>query len=103
MKSLRFSFAFDLHRSRCPRRIEILLLISALACYALYLAGLQARESGKAQQFRSNSAKHKTVLSLWRIGLEYLARYAQELTSRVLAEMEQLLRNEVYQQAQARE
>lgn len=74
VKSLRF--AFDLHRTRCPRRIEVLLLIAALACYALYLAGLQAQTTGHSRRFQSNSVRHKTVLSLWRIGLEYLRRSA---------------------------
>ena len=76
MKSLRFGFAFDLHRTRCPRRIEILLLIAALACYALYLVDLQAKTTGNSYRFQSNSVRQKTVLSLWRIGLEYLRRSA---------------------------
>jgi hypothetical protein len=71
MKSLRFGFAFDMHRTRCPRRIEILMLIAALACYALHLAGLQARTTGRSRHFQSNSIRHKPVLSLWRLGLEY--------------------------------
>ncbi len=65
VKSLRFGFAFDLHRTRCPRRIEILLLIAALACYALYLAGLRARTTGQSRRLQSNSVRHKPVLSLW--------------------------------------
>ncbi|CAI8908714.1 hypothetical protein EMIT0357P_40074 [Pseudomonas marginalis] len=71
MKSLRFGFTFDLHRTRSPRRIEILLLIAALACYALHLAGLQARTTGRSRHFQSNSIRDKSVLSLWRLGLEY--------------------------------
>jgi len=51
VKSLRFGFAFDLHRTRCPRRIEILLLIAALACYVLYLVGLQAHTTGGTCRF----------------------------------------------------
>jgi hypothetical protein len=85
VKSLRFGFAFDLHRTRCPRRIEILLLIAALACYALYLAGLQAQTTGRSRRFQSNSVRHKTVLSLWRIGLEYLRRSASDLPCSTLA------------------
>lgn len=103
VKSLRFGFAFDLHRTRCPRRIEILLLIAALACYALYLAGLQAQTTGRSRRFQSNSVRHKTVLSLWRIGLEYLRRSASDLPCSTLAKMELLLRDEVHRQAQALE
>lgn len=103
MKSQRFGSAFDLHRTRCPRRIEILLLIAALACYGLYLAGMQARTTGQSRHFQSNSDRHKTVLSLWRVGLEYLRRSASNLSNSVLTEMELLLRDEVHRQAQALE
>lgn len=103
VKSLRFGFAFDLHRTRCPRRIEILLLIAALACYALYLAGLPAQTTGRSCRFQSTSVRHKTVLSLWRIGLEYLRRSASDLSCSALAKMEPLLREEVHRQAQALE
>ena len=84
MKSPRFGFAFDLHRTRCPRRIEILLLIAALACYALCLAGLQAHTTGKSRRFQSNSVRHKTLLSLCRVGLEYLRRSASDYPARLL-------------------
>lgn len=103
VKSLSFGFAFDLHRTRCPRRIEILLLIAALACYALYLAGFQAQTTGRSCRFQSNSVRYKTVLSLWRIGLEYLRRSASDLSCSALAKMELLLRDEVHRQAQALE
>ncbi len=103
VKSLRFGFAFDLHRTRCPRRIEILLLIAALACYALYLAGLQAKTTGRSYRFQSNSVRQKTVLSLWRIGLEYLRRSASDLSCSALARMELLLREEVHRLAQGLE
>lgn len=103
IKSLRFGFAFDLHRTRCPRRIEILLLIAALACYALYLAGFQAQTAGQSRHFQSNSIRHKTVLSLWRLGLEYLRRSITELSCSALANMERLLRDEVRRQAQGLE
>ncbi|WP_027903139.1 MULTISPECIES: IS4 family transposase [unclassified Pseudomonas] len=103
VRSLRFGFAFDLHRTRCPRRIEILLLIAALACYALYLAGLQGHTTGKSRRFQSNSVRHKTVLSLWRVGLEYLRRSASDLSYSALAKMELLLRDEVHRQVQALE
>jgi len=69
LKSHRLGFGLELHRSRCPRRIEILLLIAVLASYALCLLGLQAREAGHERRFQNNSInKDKHVLSLWRLG-----------------------------------
>ncbi|GAB3396466.1 hypothetical protein GCM10027514_45240 [Azotobacter armeniacus] len=47
LKSHRLGIGLELHRSRCPRRIEILLLIAVLANYALCLLGLQARDERK--------------------------------------------------------
>jgi len=71
VKSEHLGIGLNLHRSHCPRRIEVLLLIAALANYVIFLTGLQAREAGHEQRFQSNSVKCKRVLSLWRLGLEY--------------------------------
>ncbi|MFC0711084.1 IS4 family transposase, partial [Azorhizophilus paspali] len=88
-----------LHRSRCPRRIEILLLIAVLASYALYLLGLQTREAGHARRFQSNSVKDRHVLSLWRLGLEYARTYVGDIPRDRLRELELTLRQEVHRQA----
>ncbi|MGE6244347.1 IS4 family transposase, partial [Ectopseudomonas guguanensis] len=52
---------------------------------------------------QSNSVRHKTVLSLWRVGLEYLRRSASHLSCSALTKMELLLRDEVHRQARALE
>lgn len=100
VKSLRFGFALDLHRTRCPRRIEVLLLIAALGGYVLHLAGLHARDSGEARRYQSNTVRTKAVLSVWRVGLEYLRRHAGALPRHVLIATERLLCDEVHRQAQ---
>ncbi|WP_413791797.1 IS4 family transposase [Pseudomonas sp. N4] len=100
VKSHRFGFAFDLHRSHCPERIEALLLIAALTNYVTFLMGLLARQRGHERHFQSNSLKDKRVLSLWRLGLEYFRRNGARICSRTLEKLEQLLRLEVEQQAQ---
>lgn len=100
VKSLRFGFALDLHRTRCPRRIEVLLLIAALGGYVLHLAGLHARDSGEARRYQSNTVRTKAVLSVWRVGLEYLRRHAGALPRHVLVATERLLCDEVHRQAQ---
>lgn len=43
------------------------------------------------------------LLSLWRIGLEYLRRSASDLSCSALSKMELLLRDEAHRQAQALE
>ncbi|GAB3391839.1 hypothetical protein GCM10027514_35990 [Azotobacter armeniacus] len=97
LKSHRLGLGLGLHRSRCPRRIEILLLIAVLANYAL---GLQAQEAGHERRFQSNSLKDKHVLSLWRLGLEYARCYAGTISRERLRELELALRREVHRQAQ---
>jgi len=100
LKSHRLGFGLELHRNRCPRRIEILLLIAVLASYALCLLGLQAREAGHERRFQSNSVKDRHVLSLWRLGLEYARTYAGDISRERLRKLELALRREVHRQAQ---
>lgn len=100
VKSEHLGFGLNLHRSRCAKRIEILLLIAALANYLVFLLGLKARLAGYEQRFQSNSLEHKRALSLWRLGVEYLYLYGQEEEPASLIEMELALRREVHQQAQ---
>jgi transposase len=100
VKSEHFGVGVTRHRSHCPRRIEVLLLISALANYIICLTGLQAREAGHEHRFQSNSLKHRRVLSLWRLGLEYWRCGRGSNSRETLERLERTLRDEVHQQAQ---
>ena len=100
VKSEHLGFGLNLHRSRCAKRIEILLLIAALANYVVFLLGFKARLAGYEQRFQSNSIERKRALSLWRLGVEYLHRYGPEEEPASLIEIETALRREVHQQAQ---
>ncbi len=103
VKSEHLGLGLNLHRSHCPRRIEALLLIAALANYLIFLTGLQARESKLEQRYQSNSLKDRRVLSLWRLGLEYW-RCCTDFGGREhLEKLEQALRDEVHYQAQSLE
>lgn len=101
VKSEHLGLGLNLHRSHCPKRIEVLLLIAALANYLLFLTGLQARERGLERRYQSNSIKEKRVLSLWRLGLEYW-RICTDFGGREHLEiLERALRDEVRHQAQS--
>jgi hypothetical protein len=100
VKSEHLGFGLNLHRSRCAKRIEILLLIAARANYLVFWLGLKARLAGYEQRFQSNSIEHKRALSLWRLGIEYLYRYGQEEESASFINLELALRQEAHQQAQ---
>lgn len=64
VKSEYLGLGLNLHRSHCPNRIEVLLLIAALANYLIFLTGLQAREDQSERRYQSNSLKDRRVLSL---------------------------------------
>ena len=100
VKNVHFGFGLNLHRSRCAKRIEILLLIAVLANSLVFLLGFKARLVGYEQRFQSNSIERKRALSLWRLGVEYLHRYGREEEPASLIEIELALRREMHQQAQ---
>ncbi|CRM99373.1 Transposase [Pseudomonas sp. 34 E 7] len=101
VKSEHLGLGLNLHRSHCPKRIEVLLLIAALANYLLFLTGLQARERGLERRYQSNSIKEKRVLSLWRLGLEYWRSCTDFGGREHLEILERTLRDEVRHQAQS--
>ena len=103
VKSEHLGLGLNLHRSRCPKRIEVLLLIAALANYLLFLTGLQARERDLERRYQSNSLKVKRVLSLWRLGMEYWRSCTDFGGREGLEVLEKTLRDEVRHQAQSLE
>lgn len=60
--------------SQTPERLNILLLIAAIATFAAWLAGLFTMMQGKASHFQAHSAKFKKVLSIVFLGREVLKR-----------------------------
>lgn len=74
VKSPLFGLGFGMHQSRQGRRIEILLLIAMLANMAMMVAGLGVKTRGQQKHYQSNSIDHRNVLSVWRLGLEWLRR-----------------------------
>ncbi|XGA78604.1 IS4 family transposase [Halomonas sp. CH40] len=74
VKSPLFGLGFGMHQSRQGRRIEILLLIAMLANMAMMVAGLGVKTRGQQKHYQSNSINHRNVLSVWRLGLEWLRR-----------------------------
>lgn len=76
VKSPLFGLGFGMHQSRQGKRIEILLLIAMLANVAMMVAGLYVRDNGQQQHYQSHSLRHRNVLSVWRLGLEWLRRHS---------------------------
>ena len=55
--------------TRKIKRLEVLLLVAAIAQYLLHLLGLTVKAAGKNWQYQANSVKHRNVLSNQFIGL----------------------------------
>jgi hypothetical protein len=68
VKNSRWGLGLSASQTRKPKRLGILLLIAALACFALWLIGLAARASGYRIEFgsRKKAAKALSIISLAR-------------------------------------
>ena len=68
VKNPRWGLGLSESQTRKPKRMAILLLIGALACYALWLIGLAMRSSGYRIEFgsRKKAAKALSIISLAR-------------------------------------
>jgi hypothetical protein len=80
LKSHRFGWAFCSAKSKDPKRIEVLLVIAALASIALSLVGAAAEHRKIERQFQANTVRTRRVLSLVTLG-ERVVRTAVDLAT----------------------
>ncbi len=73
-KNLRYGWSFRHARSRSVKRLEVLLLISALGMLAVTLVGLYAEKSGIHRKYQANTVKDHRVLSLFYLGMNLILR-----------------------------
>lgn len=73
-KSHRWGLGLRYCRCRSAARLQVLLLVAALATFALWLAGLSARELGLARRFQANTERRRSVLSVVFVGRQLLLR-----------------------------
>jgi transposase len=74
LKSSRYGLGFEDAYSKKIKRIEILLLIAALASFIAWLVGWIAEQNKLHYQFQSNSIKDRRVLSFFYLGCEVIKR-----------------------------
>lgn len=93
LKSDRFGFGFTLSRSRNSERLNILLLIAALATLCLWWTGILARQKGWHRHFQANTVRHTHVLSIPYLALAVIRRsdYVVTMTELVQAKRELLV------------
>lgn len=80
--------------TQCPQRMNILLLIAAIATFIAWLAGLYIKLIGKAADFQAQSAKFTSTLSI-----VFLGRRALKKTILISQVMFVKLLNILYQQS----
>jgi|WetSurMetagenome_2_1015567.scaffolds.fasta_scaffold146072_1 hypothetical protein len=79
-KSHRFGFGLRYARSGNAKRIQILLLIAALASWILWLAGLAGRSLNLARHFQANTVRCRNVLSTPYLGRQLILKRVVQLT-----------------------
>ncbi len=75
LKSHRFGYAFRGNLTQSPRRVEILLLIAAMAQFVQWLLGLYAISLHLHRGMQANTVRHRAVLSVVTIGRFFALRY----------------------------
>lgn len=70
LKSTAYGIALRHNRTRCTKRLDILLLIASLAEILMWWNGLIAVHAKWHFDFQANSIKHRRVLSIPRLGRE---------------------------------
>ncbi|MBT1065492.1 IS4 family transposase [Bowmanella sp. Y26] len=74
LKSPQYGMGLRHSKSRCPKRLDILLLIALLATLVLWWIGLFALKVGWQRKFQANTVSHRLVLSVVRLGKEVRKR-----------------------------
>lgn len=74
LKSSRYGFSFEDAYTKKRERIEVLLLIAALASLLAWLTGWLTEKNNLHYQFQSNSLKNRRVLSLFYLGCRVISR-----------------------------
>ena len=74
LKSSRYGFGFEDAYSKKRERIQILLLVAALASLIAWLTGWVAEKRNLHRHFQSNTVKTRRVLSLFYLGCQVIKR-----------------------------
>lgn len=80
VKNIQLGIGLDLARSRSEKRLEMLLLIGAIAMYMLWLIGLVAESKSLQFDFQANTVTKHRVLSLQYLGMQIMKHSSKSLT-----------------------
>ena len=100
LKAPRHGFALRQNTGRDPERVANLLLLAALAMYALWLLGLHGERFGLHRALQANTVRTRRTLSVFFVGSRLLAN-AVRIRAPDLSHARQLLHAHVQQQVPA--
>ena len=100
LKAPRHGFALRHNTGRNPERVANLLLLAALATYALWLLGLHGEHLGLHRALQANTVRTRRTLSVFFVGRRLLAN-AIQIRAGDLLHARQLLHAHVQQQLPA--
>lgn len=79
LKNSQWGFQLRAHRSRCPKRLAVLVLIATLATFVAWLIGLAAVKQNIQREYQANTLKRR-VLSIVYLGLQIIHRRDKRIT-----------------------
>ena len=82
LKSTRFGLSLELHLTYQVERLQVMLLIAALALMVAWLMGKATELTGQHWQYQANTVKKRKVLSTIFIGLKMIDDRRTTLTAR---------------------
>lgn len=95
LKSHRWGFALRYARSHDPKRLEILLLVAALAALVVWLVGLAAHASNRHWHLQANTERKRPILSICFIGRQLLNHPTAEPPPLIVTQAIALLRQAI--------
>ena len=92
-KNQRIGLSLKETKSRNEQRLQILLLIVALASLLLWLIGKAATQQKLHTHYQANTVTTKTILSLFNLGLQVLRKEPESITLHVIENIFERLAN----------
>lgn len=94
-KNPRYGWAFEFARSDSAQRLEVLLLVGALATFACVMVGLAGEQLGLTRRLQANTVRDRRVLSLFQSGRCLFNQSSLVSTSIAIGSVIALLRSEL--------
>ena len=90
-KNQRIGLSLKETKSRNEQRLQVLLLIIAIATLLLWLVGKAAIQQARQTDYQANTVSIRRVLSLFNLGLQVLRKEPDIITKHELSELFQQL------------